>query len=196
MLIGLAAVVLRRVRRRHGGRVAPATTRSARTASRRFSSAPTCSGGRLQVPRRPHRHHPGLRLAAATGVRDWWLRTLLVAAAAAPGVRRAARRVASEALSDRAEPILAIVMLAGIAAVLSTPTAAHLLDDGDPSGIVIPIWAFIVGLISGVFGYFVLGGAAPLRRRGCSARRARTGATGISSRSRRCRSRCRSCSGP
>ena len=52
-------------------------------------------------------------------MRDWWLRTLLVLQRAAARVRRAARRLA-EAAADRAEPVLLIVLLAGIASVLST----------------------------------------------------------------------------
>jgi hypothetical protein len=59
--------------------------------------------------------------------------------------------------SDRAEPILLIMILAGIAAVLTTGTAAHLMDDGTFDGLLAAIWAFLFGLIYGAFGYFAIG---------------------------------------
>jgi len=94
-------------------------------------------------------------------MRDWWLRTLLVLQRPRP-VFVALRDESREALSDRAEPILAIVILAGMAAALDSATAAHLMDPNiDPSstvdGVDMAIWVFLAGSISGVFGYFVLG---------------------------------------
>jgi hypothetical protein len=95
-------------------------------------------------------------------VRDWWLRTLLVLQRPRP-VFVALRDESKESLSDRAEPILAIVLLAGIAGALDSSTASHLMDmkpfdpNGNVDGISMAIWAFIAGSISGVFGYFVLG---------------------------------------
>src|SRR6185437_15090077 len=62
-----------------------------------------------------------------------------------------------ESLADRSEPILAIVILAGIAGVLSTSTAAHLLDDRAYDDVNIAIWAFFGGGIYGAFSYWVLG---------------------------------------
>ncbi len=90
-------------------------------------------------------------------MRDWWLRTLLVVQHPR-AVFVALRDDSAEAASDRSEQVLAIVILAGIAAVLTTSTAAHLSDDGDLTGIVIPIWAFFFGMIYGAFGYFAVGG--------------------------------------
>lgn len=94
-------------------------------------------------------------------MRDWWLRTLLVLQHPRP-VFVALRDESRESLSDRAEPILAIVILAGMAAALDSATAAHLMDPNlDPSstvdGIDMAIWVFLAGSISGVFGYFALG---------------------------------------
>ncbi|HEX5448918.1 MAG TPA: Yip1 family protein [Gaiellaceae bacterium] len=94
-------------------------------------------------------------------MRDWWLRTLLVLQHPRP-VFVALRDESRESLSDRSEPILAIVILAGVAAALDSATAAHLMDANiDPSstvdGVDMAIWAFLAGSISGVFGYFVLG---------------------------------------
>jgi hypothetical protein len=100
---------------------------------------------------------PRTELADDRGVRDWWLRTLLVATHPR-AVFVALRDDSPEAASDRAEQVLAIVILAGIAAVLATPTAAHLSDGTGPKGIVIPVWAFLFGLIYGVVSYFFVGG--------------------------------------
>jgi hypothetical protein len=89
-------------------------------------------------------------------MRDWWLRTLLVLQRPTP-VFVALRDESKQSLSDRAEPILAIVLLAGIAGALASSTASHLLDDPNYDGLLVAVWAFIAGGISGVFGYFVLG---------------------------------------
>jgi hypothetical protein len=89
-------------------------------------------------------------------MRDWWLRTLLVLQRPRP-VFVALRSKDPESLADRAEPILAIVILAGIAGVLSTSTAAHLLDDKDYDALNVAIWAFFGGGIYGAFSYWVLG---------------------------------------
>lgn len=94
-------------------------------------------------------------------MRDWWLRTLLVLQHPR-AVFVALRDESRESLSDRAEPILAIVILAGMAAALDSATAAHLMDPNvDPSstvdGVDMAIWVFLAGSISGVFGYFALG---------------------------------------
>jgi hypothetical protein len=94
--------------------------------------------------------------SADSGVRDWWLRTLLVLQRPRP-VFVALRATDPESLSDRAEPVLAIVLLAGIAGVLSTRTAAHLLDDNDYDGLLVAVWAFIAGGIYGLFGYWAVG---------------------------------------
>jgi hypothetical protein len=96
-------------------------------------------------------------------MRDWWLRTLLVLQRPTP-VFGALRDQSRESLSDRAEPILAIVLLAGMAGALDSSTASHLMDYNvyDPGatydGLDMAVWVFIAGSISGVFGYFVLGG--------------------------------------
>ncbi len=91
-------------------------------------------------------------------MRNWWLRTLLVLQAPRP-VFVALRDDSKESASDRSEPVLTVVVLAGIAYALSTPTAAHLMDDGNFDGLVTAVWAFIVGGIYGGAGYFALGAA-------------------------------------
>ena len=127
-------------------------------------------------------------------MRDWWLRTLLVLQRPRP-VFVALRDDSKQSLGDRSEPVLAIVLLVGIAGVLSTATAGRLLDDNDYDGLLVAVWAFIAGGIYGTFGYFAVGALLYARRRRRSARRAPIAARGTCSRSPACRSRCRSCSG-
>lgn len=95
-------------------------------------------------------------------MRDWWLRTLLVLQRPRP-VFVALRDESKQSLSDRAEPILAVVLLAGIAGALDSSTASHIMDANafDPGAtydaLDMSVWAFLAGGISGVFGYFALG---------------------------------------
>jgi hypothetical protein len=97
-----------------------------------------------------------VRVTSVAAMRDWWLRTLLVLQRPRP-VFVALRDDTREAGADRSEPVLLIVLLAGIAGVLATSTAAHLNNDGSYSPILIAIWAFFAGSIYGLFGYFVFG---------------------------------------
>ena len=60
--------------------------------------------------------------------KDWWLRAALVLQAPR-AVFAALGDEAEEDTAARAEPVLAIVILAGIATVLSSSAAGHLLDD-------------------------------------------------------------------
>jgi hypothetical protein len=89
-------------------------------------------------------------------VSEWWLRTLLVLQSPR-AVFVALRRDAAESGGERSEPVLAIVLLAGIAFALSSSAAAHLLDDNDYDGLLVAVWAFLAGAISGAFAYWVLG---------------------------------------
>jgi hypothetical protein len=90
-------------------------------------------------------------------MRDWWLRALLVLQKPRP-VFVALRDEDPASLGDRSEPVLAIILLAGMATVLSTTTAGHLLDDGSYDGLLVAIWVFIAGGIYGGIAYVVLGG--------------------------------------
>jgi hypothetical protein len=89
-------------------------------------------------------------------MRDWWLRTLLVLQRPRP-VFAALRDDSPEAAADRSEQVLLVVLLAGIATVLTTSTAAHLNNDGSYSPVLIAIWAFFAGSVYGLFGYFAFG---------------------------------------
>jgi hypothetical protein len=90
-------------------------------------------------------------------MRDWWLRALLVLQRPRP-VFVALRADDPESLADRSEPVLAIVILAGIATVLSTTTAGSLLDDGSYDDLLVAVWAFIAGGIYGGLAYWLIGG--------------------------------------
>jgi hypothetical protein len=88
--------------------------------------------------------------------RAWWARVPLVLVR--PGeVFRALRDEAEEQAEARQEPVLAIVLLAGIAGVLSTGVARGLLDDPDRTGLTVAVWAFVGGSIYGIAVYFALG---------------------------------------
>jgi hypothetical protein len=60
-------------------------------------------------------------------------------------------------VAARSEPLLAIIWLAGVAAVLATPTASDILDSPEYDAALLAIWAFIAGGLYGFVGYFVLG---------------------------------------
>ncbi len=89
--------------------------------------------------------------------RSWWLR--------APAVLVAPRAVfvslrdeSEEAIDARQEPLTAIMGLAGIAAVLGSPVARHLLNDPSFSESLIPVWAFIGGVTYAIAAYWLGGG--------------------------------------
>jgi hypothetical protein len=89
--------------------------------------------------------------------RSWWLR--------APAVLVAPRAVfvslrdeSPEAVEARQEPLTAIAGLAGISAVLGAPIARQILNDGSVSASVIPVWAFLGGMIYAVAVYWLGGG--------------------------------------
>jgi hypothetical protein len=69
----------------------------------------------------------------------------------------ALRDESKESLADRAEPVLAIVLLAGIAGVLSTSAAGGLMDDSSYDGLLVLVWAFVAGSLYGIVGYFAVG---------------------------------------
>jgi hypothetical protein len=92
--------------------------------------------------------------------REWWLRTLGVFLS--PGAVFAALRDESdEQAQARQEPVLAIVILAGISAVLLAPSTGRLLDQElvDNSLAVLAVLVFLTGAIYGTATYWI-GGAA------------------------------------
>jgi len=109
-------------------------------------------------------------------VREWWIRTLLVVQAPRP-VFVALRDESKESVADRSEPVLAIVLLAGIAYALATPAAATLMEDRDYDALLVAVWAFLGGAAVGAFAYWAFGavlyGSARLLGSRGSFRRAR-----------------------
>ena len=94
---------------------------------------------------------------AASLERAWLLRTLLVLQAPR-AVFAALHEDDDEGAQARQEPILALCVLAGVAGVLGTSVAAHLLDDAQIDRLSLAVWAFVGGALYGVGGYWIVGG--------------------------------------
>ena len=88
--------------------------------------------------------------------REWWFRALAVFQSPR-AVFAALRDDSRDAAEARQEPVMAIVILAGIAGVLSTSLAGRLLDDPKFDGVSIAMWAFLGGGFYGLVVYW-LGG--------------------------------------
>jgi hypothetical protein len=89
--------------------------------------------------------------------RTWWLRApaVLVAPRA---VFASLRDDSDDAAEERQEPLMAIAGLAGIAAVLPSPTFRHMLNDGSVSLSLVPVLAFLAGALYAVVFYWLVGG--------------------------------------
>lgn len=94
---------------------------------------------------------------SASQQRDWWLRALAIFQSPR-AVFTALRDDSREAAIARAEPVTAIVLLAGMAGVLATGVAGRLLDDSRFDGVLVAVWTFIVGGAYALTVYWV-GGA-------------------------------------
>jgi hypothetical protein len=88
--------------------------------------------------------------------RDWWRRV--------PHVLTAPRTVFAALANDddvdvdaRSEPVLAITILAGIAAVILTPAWGTVMDDSTVDALVLLVVTFVAGLFYGAAGYFLFG---------------------------------------
>jgi len=108
--------------------------------------------------------------------KQWWLRALAIFESPRT-VFAALRDDSDEAAEARQEPLLAIIILVGIAGVLTTSLAGQLLDDYRFDGWNIAVWAFLGGIVYGTVGYW-LGGLfvfalASALRTGSSYRQAR-----------------------
>ena len=91
-----------------------------------------------------------------TAERAWWLRVPAVLLSPR-SVFFALREDDEDDVAARSEPLLLVIWMAGMAAVLATPTAADILDNPEYDTILFAIWAFIAGGLYGAVGYFVLG---------------------------------------
>jgi hypothetical protein len=88
--------------------------------------------------------------------RAWRLRALLVLQRPR-AVFSALRDDDDDAAQARQEPVLALILLAGMAGVLMTSVARGLLDDPELDGLLVAVWAFVGGGFYGVIGYWLLG---------------------------------------
>ncbi|HVM17974.1 MAG TPA: Yip1 family protein [Gaiellaceae bacterium] len=88
--------------------------------------------------------------------RAWWARVPLVLRRPRE-VFAALRDESDEQAHARQEPVLAIVVLAGMAALLSTARAGELLDQPGRGDLVVAVWAFVGGMVYGAAVYFALG---------------------------------------
>lgn len=110
--------------------------------------------------------------------KQWWLRTLAVFQSPRP-VFAALRDESRREMEAREEPVLALILLAGIAGILLVPETGRLLDDplADDSGAVLAVLIFLTGAIYGIATYWFGGGLLYVGLRGAgssgSYRRAR-----------------------
>jgi hypothetical protein len=89
--------------------------------------------------------------------REWWLRTLAVFTSPV-STFAALRDPARERADAREEPVLALLLLAGIASVLATPSVGDLLDSRERSGAGVAVLIFLAGALYGVATYWIGGG--------------------------------------
>jgi hypothetical protein len=90
--------------------------------------------------------------------REWWLRVPAVLLSPR-SVFAALREESTEDRDARAEPVLALVCLAGMAAALGTSTAATLYDNPDYDALLVAVWAVVAGGFVAFTGYFIIGAA-------------------------------------
>jgi hypothetical protein len=114
----------------------------------------------------------GERSQARTNLdRDWWLRSLAVLQAPRT-VFEGLRNDSQEDLEARQEPVLALVLLAGIAGVLLAPSTGRLLDESsvDNSLLVVAVLVFLTGALYGTATYWIGGAALYVGLRGAGSR--------------------------
>jgi hypothetical protein len=95
----------------------------------------------------------------------WWRRVLAVPVR--PRLAFAGLLDGSpESLEARQEPMLALILLAGTAGILATPTWHTLMDNPERDWLVLSVITFIGGALYGAAGYWLAGGALHLGLRG------------------------------
>lgn len=97
--------------------------------------------------------------------REWWLRVPAVLLSPR-SVFAALRNDQREDIEARAEPILALTLLAGVAVALGTTTARTLYDDPLYDLLTLAVWIVIAGGFVAFAGYYIVGGALYLGSRG------------------------------
>jgi len=92
--------------------------------------------------------------------REWWLRALAIFQSPR-AVFEALRDDSKEQAEARQEPVLALILLAGLAGVLLAPSTGRLLDEQlvDNSFAVLAVLLFLTGALYGAATYWI-GGAA------------------------------------
>jgi hypothetical protein len=105
---------------------------------------------------------PAEPAAGQSRERAWWLRALAIFQSPRP-VFAALRNDSEEEVEARQEPVLALVLLGGLAGVMLAPSTGRLLDEAlvDNSLAVVAVLLFFTGTIYGGATYW-LGGAALL----------------------------------
>jgi hypothetical protein len=110
--------------------------------------------------------------AAQTSLdREWWLRTLAVFQAPR-AVFAALRDESPDDVEARQEPVLALVLLAGMAGVLLAPSTGRLLNESvvDDSMAVVAVLVFITGALYGTATYWIGGAALYVGLRGAGSK--------------------------
>jgi hypothetical protein len=103
--------------------------------------------------------------AAQAKVRRWW-RLVPLLLTRPVEVFVALREEDETDVEARSEPILAIVIVAGMAGILLTPAWGTLLDEESLDWLVLAVVTFVGGLFYGAAGYFLLGVVVWLGARG------------------------------
>jgi hypothetical protein len=103
--------------------------------------------------------------------REWWLRTLAIFQAPR-AVFAALRNDSGSDIEARAEPVLALVILAGMAGVLVAPSTGRLLDEPivDDSLALVAVLVFVTGALYGAATYWVGGAALYVGLRGAGSK--------------------------
>jgi Yip1 domain len=126
------------------------------------------TGSQMKPVELADREAEEMSAAGAVASRAWWGRVPQLLRNPVP-VFEALRETDDVDVDARAEPITAIVILAGMAAVLLTPAWGGLLDNSEVDGLVVAVITFIGGIFYGAAGYFLLGLAVWLGARGAGA---------------------------
>jgi hypothetical protein len=109
--------------------------------------------------------------AQATLEREWWLRTLAIFQSPR-AVFAALRNETTEDIEARAEPVLALVLLAGMAGVLVAPSTGRLLNESlvDNSMLVVAVLIFITGALYGAATFWIGGAVLYVGLRGAGSK--------------------------
>lgn len=95
-------------------------------------------------------------IAGEAAARDWWRRVPKLLTRPRP-VFAALAETDDTDVDARAEPVLAITILAGMAGVLLAPAWGTVMDDPSVDTLVLLVLTFVGGLFYGAAGYFLLG---------------------------------------